>query len=159
MPAIRVIEQDTRTPRRRAKLWETFGLVGANPTELKEGKGVFYAMVRQEQIEPVISDEVRSTFLNNGFEITTPIEYDSLRSVVINHTDKVITEYNDEEIIESINHSNDWAEVLEINRIPTIGCLMKIKFKSTVMAQRAINEGIIILHQKINPKHVERKCL
>ena len=157
MPAIRVIDRESRTPRRRAKLWETFGFVGVNPTELKEGKGVFYAIVRQEQIESVINDEVKSTFLNNGFEITTPIEYDSLRSVIINHLDKVITEYSDAEVIESINCSNDWAEVLEIIRITTTGRLLKIKFKSTAMAQRAINEGIIILYQKINPKHVEKE--
>ena len=87
----------------------------------------------------------------------TPIEYDSLRSVIINHIDKAILVYTDNEVLESIHYANEWAKVLEIFRIPTTGCLLEAKFESTEMAQYAINNGIIVLHQKINPKNVERE--
>ena len=62
MPAIKVVDRDTRSQRRRPKLWETFGIVGVNPTELKEGKGVFYAIVKEEQVETVINDEAKEVF-------------------------------------------------------------------------------------------------
>ena len=157
MPAIRVIDRETGSPKRRSKLWETFGLVGVNPTELKDGKGVYYAIIKQNQIETLITEDVKHTFRDNNFEITTPIEYDSLRSVIINHIDKAILDYTDNEVVESIHCANEWAKVLEICRIPTTGRLLKVKFESTEMAQYAINNGIVVLHQKINSKNVERE--
>ena len=48
MPAIRVIDRDTGSPKRRSKLWETFGFVGVNPTELRDGKGVYYAIIEKK---------------------------------------------------------------------------------------------------------------
>ena len=106
MPAIRVIDREPRQPRRRAKLWETFGLIGINPTDIKGGKGIYYAIIKQEHIESVINNESKQVFNQNGFDIVTPIEFDAMRSVVVRHIDKVIAEYTDEDIIESINHAN-----------------------------------------------------
>ena len=95
---------------------------GVNPTEIKEGKGVFFAIVRQNQIEELITEEVKQAFSDNGFEITVPIEYDSMRSIIIKHVDKVVDEYTNDEIKESIQRSNEWAEVMEIFRIlPLVG--------------------------------------
>ena len=157
MPAVKVFDRNSKSPRRRPHLWETFGVVGVNPTEIKEGRGVYYAIIKQEQIEKLITPDARDTFTQNGFDITTPIEYDTLRSVIIRHLDKVISEYNDEEVTQSIERSNDWAKVEQVVRIPTTGRLLKIKFQSTNMAQQALRDGIIVLNQKINPKHVEKE--
>ena len=157
MPAIKVVDRDTRSQRRRPKLWETFGIVGVNPTELKEGKGVFYAIVKEEQVETVINDEAKEVFLQNNFEVHTPIEYEAMHSIIIRHIDKAINEYTDEEVITSINSANEWAEVDSIHRIMTDGRLLKVKFKSTSMVQIALNQGIIVLHQKINTKHIEKE--
>ena len=86
-------------------------MVGINPTEIKEGKGIYYAIVQQEKIEEVLKNDVKEEFANAWFEIQTPIEYNALRSIVIRHIDKAIQEYTDEEIIASINNANQWADV------------------------------------------------
>ena len=157
MPAIKITDREPRAERRKPRLWETFGGVGVNPTEIKAGKGVFFAIVRQNQIEELITDKVKQTFLNNGFEITVPIEYDSMRSIIIKHMDKVVDEYTNDEIKESIQRTNEWAEVIEIFRIPTTGRLLKVKFASTCMAQYAIDNRMIVPYQRINPKHIEKE--
>ena len=73
MPAIKVVDRDTRSQRRRPKLWETFGFVGVNPTEHKEGKGVFYAIVKEEQVETVINDESKEVFCKITSKRTRPL--------------------------------------------------------------------------------------
>ena len=157
MPAIKVIDREPRQPRRRPKLWETFGLIGINPTDIKEGKGIYYAIIKQEHIESVINDESKQVFNQNGFDIVTPIEFDAMRSVVVRHIDKVIAEYTDEDIIGSINHANIWADVDSIVRIHSNGRLLKVKFKSISMAQTAMTEGMVVLHQRINAKNIEKE--
>ena len=157
MPAIKVVDRDTRSQRCRPKLWETFGLVGVNPTELKEGKGVYYAIVKEDRVETVINNESKEVFSQNNFEVHTPIEYEAMRSIIIRHIDKAINDYSDEEVITSINRANEWAEVDHIHRIMTNGRLLKVKFKSTSMVQIALNQGIIVLHQKINTKHIDKE--
>ena len=157
MPTIKRIDKDPKSQRRRPQLWETFGEVGINPTDIKDGKGVYYAIVRQEQVELVISEEVKEIFKDKGYDVMIPIEYDSMRSVVIRHIDKVINEYTYQEVTESINNANEWAEVEQIHRILTTGRLLKVKFKSAAMVQNALTQGIIVLHQKINPKNIEKE--
>ena len=159
MPAIKIIDKDPKSQRRRPQLWETFGEVGINPNDIKDGKGVYYAIVRQEQVELVISEEVKETFKDKGYDVMIPIEYDSMRSVVIRHIDKVINEYTDQEVTESINNANEWAEVEQLHRILTNDRLLKVKFKSAAMVQNPLTQGIIVLHTKINPKNIEKRYL
>ena len=157
MSAIKVIDREPRQPRRCPKLGETFGLIGIHSPGIKEGKGIHYAIIKQEHIETVISDENKQVFDQNGFDSVTPIEFDAMRSVVVRHIDKVITEYRDEEIIESINQVNIWADVDSIVRIHPNGRLLKVKFKSISMVQTALAEGMVVLHQRINAKNIEKE--
>ena len=157
MPAIRIIDRDTRSPKRRPKLWETFGLIGINPNQIKDGKGVFYAIVKQEQVDQILEDESKENFKQNGFEVTQPIEYEAMKSVVVRHVDKVISEYDDDDVIGSINQANTWAQVEKIVRIVANGRVLKVTFKTTAMVQTALDKGFVILHQRINPNNVERE--
>ena len=84
------------------------------------------------------------------------IEYQALKSVIIKHLDKVINEYTNDEVIDSIHRANEWAEVEEVVGIQETRRVLKVKFQSTSMAQNAVNNGIIILNQKINGKHIEK---
>ena len=157
MPAIKIIDKTPRETRRKPCLWECFGLAGINPTEIKEGKGIYYAIVQQEKIEEVLKNDVKEDFANAGFEIQTPIEYNALRSIVIRHIDKAIQEYTDEEIIASINEANQWADVESIYKITETGRLLKVRFKSAKMVTTALNEGIVVINQKIPPRNIERE--
>ena len=107
MPAMKIINKDLKSQRHRPQVWETFGGVGINPTDIKDGKGVYYTIVWQDQVEQVISEETKQIFKDKGYDVMIPIEYDSMRSMVIRYIDKVINDYTDQEVIESINNAND----------------------------------------------------
>ena len=128
-----------------------------NPSDIKNGKGVHFAIVPQDSFELALTDEAKEIFTAHQFELTVPIEYNALRSVVIRHIDQVIQEYSDEDIVESINQSNSWAEAESIYRIVTTGRMIKVKFKNTLMVKRALEEGIVVVHQKIPAKNIERE--
>ena len=80
-----------------------------------------------------------------------------MKSVVVRHVDKVISEYDDDDVIGSINHANTWAQVEKIVRIVANGRVLKVTFKTTAMVQTALDKGFVILHQRINPNNIERE--
>ena len=59
--------------------------------------------------------------------------------------------------MENINQTNQWAEVEEIYRIKTTGRMIKIRFKNTMMANKAAEEGMVIVYQRIPSKHIEKE--
>ena len=159
MPAIKVVDRDSRQAKRRSKLWECFGRLGINPTNIKEGgKGTYYVIVPQDKVEKIISNEVKENFRTQySFEIHTPIEYNAMRTIVIRHIDKVIEEYEDNEIITNIESCNAWAKVESIYRLSNSGRMLKVRFQTTEMAERAIRNGIIVVHQQIASRHIEKE--
>ena len=97
MPAVKVVDCDGRQKRRRAKLWECFGgLLGINPTNIKDGgNGNYYVIVPQDNIEHIITEESKQKLRDLKFEINIPTEYNAMRTVIVRHIDKVISEYNE----------------------------------------------------------------
>ena len=89
MPAIKVLDRNANGQRRRPQLWECFGEINVNPIALKEGRGIFYAIVHHDKMEECLKEESKNIFRENGFEITPPIEYNALKSIVVRHMDKV----------------------------------------------------------------------
>ena len=51
MPGVKIIDKDPGLPKRRLKLWETFGKIELFPLEIKDGKGSYYAIVNNNQLE------------------------------------------------------------------------------------------------------------
>ena len=80
-----------------------------------------------------------------------------MKSVIVRHVDKVIREYDDDDIIGSINHANTWAQVEKLVRIVANGRLLKVTFKTTAMVQTALEKGFVILHQRINTNNIDRE--
>ena len=71
--------------------------------------------------------------------------------------DSMIEEYNEGEIAQSIQLLNDWAKVLEVYKFTTTSKLLKVRFTSTSMVQRALRDGLIILNQRVPARRVERE--
>ena len=69
----------------------------------------------------------------------------------------MIDSYTDEEIIASIYELNDWAEVEDLYRLPTVSKMIKIRFTSQTMVQTALTKGMVILHQFIPHWSVEKE--
>ena len=113
--------------------------------------------MNQDSVEDTLNDEVKELFRRHNFEITVPIEYNAMRSVIIRHIDKAIMEYTDAEVIASIHASNEWAKVVNIYRLTNTGRLLKKKFESPQMVNNAVQNSMIVIHQKIMPKNIEKE--
>ena len=135
------------------------GGIDIHPTDIKDSNygNSYYVIVQANNVEKLLTNEAKDEFSRYGFEIVPPIEYNAMRSVVIKHLDKVINEYTDNEIIASINAKNPWAEVDSIYKITLSGRLLKVRFQSTTMVKKALEEGMIVLHQFIPPRQIERE--
>ena len=157
MTGVKILDKNPGAPRRRSSLWEALGRAGVNPTEIKGANGAYYAIVPAGTVEKVICDETKQILQQAGFTVLVPIEYNSLRTIVIKHIDIVIMEYTDQEIIDSINTRNAWAEAESIYKLTGDGRLMKVQFKTTEMVKKALDDGLVVLNQRIPPRQVERE--
>ena len=157
MPGVKILDRKTGEPRRRQRLWECFGRITIFPTDLKDARGAYYAIINSNDLETVLGENAKQQFKGEGFEILPPLEYAALKSVVVRHVDKMILEYTDAEIISSIEQLNQWAKVDAIYKITTNGRLLKIRFSNTEMANKAIMEGLLVLNQRIPARHTEKE--
>ena len=157
MPAIKVVDKNTRHPKRKARLWECFGSIGVNPLNIKEGKGTYYTIVQEENVEVIIDQKSKQKFQDEGFEVHTPTEYNAMRTVVVKNIDQMIADFTDQEVIDRIQHSNPWAKVESIYRLAQSGRLLKVRFATTEMADKAQKDGLIVLFQKISSSYVEKE--
>ena len=158
MTGIKILDKNSRAPRRRPKLWECFSSVGIFPSDIKDSfSNAYYAIVQSSTVEKILTQEIKDKFQDEGFQILPPTEFNAMRSIVVRHLDKVVDEYNEEEIIDTINTKNDWAEAEYVYKIASSGRLLKIRFKSTNMPNRALKDGLFFLDQYIPVKQIERE--
>ena len=125
--------------------------------KVHDGKGVFYAVVSDDQPEKILSEDSKNAFQRAGFKIVTPLEYNSLKTVIAKNIDYMIDSYSDDGVIDSIERHNDWATFEHIYRIPASSKLLKIRFKTQQMAQNALDKCMIILQQSILKWNLERE--
>ena len=121
------------------------------------GQGVFNPIVIEEDLENILKQEMANKAKEKGFEILTPIEYGAMHAVVIKEIDSMVDDCSVEEIKNNVEDLNIWAKVSEIVKMPTTSKMLKIKFENTYMAQRALEEGIVILYRRIPPHRIERE--
>ena len=80
-----------------------------------------------------------------------------MRTVIVRHIDKVITEFSDNEIIQNIETTNEWAKVEYVYKLTDTGRMLKVRFATTEMAARAVREGLLVLYQRIPPRYIEKE--
>ena len=156
MPVIKIVDRDARGHKRKSKLWQCFGEIHINLTPIKDGKGCYYSIIRQDKIEDIIN-ESKNKFRREGFEIHTTLAYNALRTIIIRNIDSMIADYSDQEIIDKIQNANTWAKVDSIYRLARSGQILKVKFTAIEMANKAIRDGIIVLYQKISSIYIEKE--
>ena len=80
-----------------------------------------------------------------------------MKTVIVKQLDYMIDSFNDEEIIDSIEHLNEWEKVESIYKIPSTSKILKIRFKTQQIVQVAMDKGIKILHQFIPKWNIEKE--
>ena len=71
--------------------------------------------------------------------------------------DQIVDFYKDEDIVRNLEESNKWCKVESVYRLGTTSKMIKIRFRTPEMAQRAIEEGIYILNQSMPSRNIEKE--
>ena len=128
------------------------------PPNIKEGgNDIYYVIVPQDKIEKIISEDSKQKLRDHKFEINTPNEYNAMRTVIVGHIDKAISEYSDQEIIQNIEITNEWAKVEFVYKLTDNGRMLKVRFTTTEMVARAVREGLVVACTKESPLDTLRK--
>ena len=140
-------------------MYKTFGRLGINIKKVHDAKGAFYVIISEENLEKILTEENKKECRKEGYELVTPLEleYKSLKTVVVKQLDYMIDSFTDQEIMESIQALNEWAEVEDIYVLPVVSKMLKIHFTSQQMVQTALTKGVVVLHQYIPHWNVERE--
>ena len=86
-----------------------------------------------------------------------PLEFNSLKAVVVKQLDRMIDDFTDDEMISSIGNHNEWAGVEEVYRLPTTSKMVKVRFTSQQMAQITLTKGMVIFNQYIPQWNIEKE--
>ena len=142
---------------RRARLYEILGNYKIYPYKIKENKQMYFVIIDDKYIDLALHDNCQESLRQENFKVHVPLEYTAMRTIVAKQLDQIIDHYSAEDIIVNIEQSNPWSKVDSVYRLNTPSKMMKIKFKSPEMAQKALSEGIYILNQSIPPRNLEKE--
>ena len=145
-PSIKIIVKRPGEQHRHNKVNQILGKIGVCVKKVHDGKGAFFVIKSDDAIETILNDDSKETFSQEGFEVIPPIEYNSMKTIVVKHLDYMIDSFTDNDIIHSIERLNDLGKVESIYRIPSTSKILKIRLKTQQMTQVALDKGIKILH-------------
>ena len=69
----------------------------------------------------------------------------------------IIDEYEAKEIKQSIERANNNIVVKEIFVFPTTSKIMKVRLETSAMAQKVLNDGLLVLNQRVKPNQIEKE--
>ena len=157
VPSIKIIDKRPGEQHRHNKVYQILGKRGVCAKKVHHGKGAFFVITSDDAVETILNYDSKETFSQEGFEVIPPIEYNSMKTIVVKHLDYMIDSFTDDDVIFSIERLNDWAQVESIYRIPSTSKILKIRFKTQQMTQVALDKGIKILHQYIPKWNIEKE--
>ena len=111
--SVKILDQRPQA-KRRGELYNILGKYGVFPLKMHSGKGVFFPIIYESDLEEILKREIKEYALEKGFDIKTPIEYTAMKTVIIKEMDSIVDEYDTGEIKENIGSVNSWAKVVEI---------------------------------------------
>ena len=62
-----------------------------------------------------------------------------------------MADFTDKEIAANIEQCNSWAKVESVVKLMNTGRMLKVRFITTDMAERALLDGIVVIYQNIPP--------
>lgn len=144
---------------RKDELWNLNFIHQIKAWKIENGVHAFYMLVGENFLYKFADTSIKNAFQDKNFEIITPTQEASIRSVMAKHVDNHVVRYEEEEIKASINNQNEWAEVEEIKKISTKAgpVIVKIKFQQATMAQKALSGGLMILSQSLPAWAIEEE--
>ena len=156
MPAVRILCK-IPSPQRKKELWETLAEFDIHPHKIHEANKAYFVIVTQDETERILKEDVVRKLKELNMEVTTPLDYNSSKTVIIKRLDPIIDEYDAEEIKQSIERTNNNIEVEEVFVFPTTSKIMKVRLGTSAMAQKVLLNGLLVLNQRVKPNQVEKE--
>ena len=156
MPAVKILCK-IPSPQRKKELWETLGEFDIHPHRIHEANKAYFVIVTQEETERTLKEDVVRKLKELNMEVTTPLDYNSSKTVIIKRLDPIIDEYEAEEIKQSIERANNNIEVEDVFVFPTTSKIMKVRLGTSAMAQKVLENRLLVLNQRVKPYQVEKE--
>ena len=105
-------------------------------------------------MDKLLTDETKQELVAKGLEIVHPPEFDAARIVLLKNVDNMISALDEGEIAGIIGQN---YQVKRVVKIPNNKHLLKIIFRNSHDADRAIERGVQIQFQRFQGNNIERE--
>ena len=119
----------------------------------KAGNG-FAITTDDKVIEEITKTTIKTQFSNHGFEVLDPPELNAKRTLVITQADSFVLSKGNDEIKNELERTKTGIKVTEVIRLPNASSIFKLKFESTQMVQKCLDEGILLFSQSFPPRNL-----
>ena len=141
---------------RRSQLWTFLGNNGINPWKILDSQRAYIILINDDWIENILDEDLKKKARDMKYEIITPIEYNSKKTIVVKDVDKELDKYTDQEIKAKIENDNP---PIKIQELVTLGNnnyrVIKLRLETVNMAKTAIEKGLLVGNQSIPSRMIE----
>ena len=161
MPRVKITNLTLRNTESTYPMWKTLEERGINAWEIKKmdhGK-TYFVTLDNGNLEKLIAHKeiIENCSLFDKYAISKPLNYNAMRTVVVQKIDQMHIGRELQELQDTIERQNATLEVEEVIKLPNINHILKIKFKTTLMADICIEEGVKINNQFIPPQYIHKE--
>ena len=157
MPGIRIINRLPEQEGRRTLLYTLFGETGLLVNGLRDSGNAYYAITHENQLDVFLSDETKQKFIDQGFQVLNPPEFNAIKSIIVKNVDKQIEAYGPEEIQTNIENNNHGIIIETLIKLPTATNILKLKLQNQRMVNSATTNGLMIFNQYLPPASIEKE--
>lgn len=112
---------------------------------------------REEDVEKLLSSEAKKKLIALGLEVKLPPKIRAARAIICRQIDSYVGEHTKEQIEVEINRCNEHLRVVEVVKFGAHSHVFKVEFETIEMANRTLENGILLFHCKISPSQIKKE--
>lgn len=112
---------------------------------------------RQSDMDSVLSEEARHVLENINLEAKVPSQIITQRSIICRKLDIWVGSHSPEDIKAEVERNHTWAKVKEVIKFGNHTHIVKIVFRTTEMAHKAKEGGILLFNVAISHEQIEKE--
>lgn len=113
--------------------------------------------LEDDDVDKTISTRVNDELKDTCFDVVVPPPLRAKKSIIVRRLDQEVTSYSIDEIKQDIEERNIWAKTDEVVKMRNISVMLKIRFKDTAMARKAISSGLCLFTYRLSPNQTEQE--
>lgn len=118
----------------------------------------FKAICRNEKdADRILQTDAIALFAGIGVSVILPPEIRAKRTIFVRNLDIHIGQHSQDELKQEIEEKNDWAKIEEVIKIKNFTHILKIRFRDTLMADKAMDRGLLAYNMSVTPNQIQRE--